>query len=294
MPSWQGKSKGTRLGYRIFIWMLKNLGVLSAYFLLRFVAFYYFLFSRKSSAPVLDLFRRRLGFSRFDSLFKLYKNYLLFGQTLIDKVLIQSGMKNPFRIEFEGEEHLRMAASEETGALLLSAHIGNWEMAGQLLERIQVRVHIVMFDGEHQAIKEYLSRVTGKMNAHIILIKNDLSHIYEISEAFRKKEWVCMHADRWLEGNKTLTGFFLGENAYFPAGPFILASKFKVPVSFVFALKESKLHYHFFASEFKTYEKQEKEEEIQNILHDFAAEMEKKVSAYPEQWFNYYNFWEKK
>ena len=57
-----------------------------------------------------------------------------------------------------------------------------------------------------------------------------------------------MHADRFLEGNKTLTANFLGEQARFPMGPFLLASKFKVPVSFVFAVKESNLHYHFFAS----------------------------------------------
>jgi predicted LPLAT superfamily acyltransferase len=29
-------------------------------------------------------------------------------------------------------------------------------------------------------------------------------------------------------------------------------------------------------------------------LNDYAAEMEKKVKQYPEQWFNYYNFWEQK
>ena len=294
MPSWQGKSRGTRLGYRIFIWMLKNLGILPAYFLLRFVVFYYFLFSHRSSVQVFRLLHRRLGYSRLKSLVKLYKNYFLFGQSLIDKVVILSEMNNPFSVQFEGEDHLRKIAGFQRGALLLSAHIGNWDMAGHLLRRLDVRVNIVMFDGEQQAIKEYLAGVTGKTNAHIILIKNDLSHIYEISEAFKNKEWVCMHADRWLEGNKTLTACFLGENAYFPAGPFILAYQFRVPVSFVFALKESNLHYHFFASEMKEYKEEGKETGIQKILEDFTGEMEKKVKDYPEQWFNYYNFWEKK
>jgi predicted LPLAT superfamily acyltransferase len=32
---------------------------------------------------------------------------------------------------------------------------------------------------------------------------------------------------------------------------------------------------------------------MQQMLDEFAAEMEEKVKLYPEQWFNYYNFWEK-
>ena len=139
--------------------------------------------------------------------------------------------------------------------MLLSAHIGNWDIAGHLFKRLETRINIVMFDGEHEQIKEYLEVVTGKKSVNIIVIKNDLSHIYAISDAFKNNELVCMHADRFIEGNKTLTTDFLGEKARFPMGPFLLASTFKVPVSFVFAVKESKLHYHFFASEIKEYDR---------------------------------------
>ena len=81
--------------------------------------------------------------------------------------------------------------------------------------------------------------------------------------------FVCMPTGL-LEGNKTMTADFLGEEARFPAGPLLLASKFKVPVSFVFAVKESKLHYHFFASEIKEYEQLGKEDVMQQMLKDFA------------------------
>ena len=84
---------------------------------------------------------------------------------------------------------------------------------------------------------------------------------------------------------------FLGEKALFPAGPFILANAFKVPVSFVFALKETPLHYHFFASAIKDYSKLGKENGPEQMLKDFTVQMETKVKQYPEQWYNYYNFW---
>lgn len=294
MSAWQGKSKGTPLGYRIFVWVLKTFGVLPAYFLLRFVVLYYFFFSYRASRQIYLLYRHRLGYSWFSSLTKLYKNYFLLGQSLIDKVVLMAGIKNNFSFDFDGEENLRQIAAMQKGGILLSAHIGNWDIAGHLFTRLETPINIVLYDGEHEQIKQYLDGVTGKRSVNIILIKEDLSHIYAISDAFGKNELVCMHADRFLEGNKTMNIDFLGEEARFPIGPFQLASTFKVPVSFVFAVKESKLHYHFFASEIKDYSNIAKKELVQYMLTDYAAAMEEKLKQYPEQWFNYYNFWEQK
>jgi predicted LPLAT superfamily acyltransferase len=291
MSLWQGKSKGTKAGYQIFIWILKNLGVAPAYFILRFVAFYFFVFSYKANRQIYSLYRRRLGYSRVSSITKIYRNCYLLGQSIIDKVVVMSGIKNKFTYHFDGEENLREIAALQRGGMLLSAHIGNWDIAGHLLKRLDTRINIVMFDGEHEQIKKYLAGVTGKMSVNIIFIKNDLSHIYEISDAFKNNELVCMHADRFLEGNKTITTHFLGEEARFPMGPFVLAAKFKVPVSYVFAVKESNRHYHLFASKIKNYDAVEKKLVMQQMLTEFAKEMEEKVKKYPEQWFNYYNFW---
>ena len=292
MSAWQGQSKGTPLGYRIFVWILKTFGVLPAYFLLRFVALYYFFFSFKASRQIYLLYRYKLGYGLVASIIKLYKNYFLLGQSIIDKVVLMSGIKNNFSFDFDGEENLLKIAGMQKGGILLSAHIGNWDVAGHLFTRLKTPINIVLYDGEHEQIKEYLEGVTGKRNVNIIVIKNDLSHIYAISDAFNKNELVCMHADRFLPGNKTLSADFLGQEAKFPMGPFLLAATFKVPVSFVFAAKESKLHYHFFASQIKDYSNFGKGHLMQEMLNDFAKEMESKLKLYPEQWFNYYNFWE--
>lgn len=292
MSLWEGKSKGNKTGYQIFLWVLKRFGVLPAYFLLRFVVLYYFLFSWRSSRQIYSLYHRRLGYGRMASIFKIYRNYYLLGQSIIDKVVVMSGIKNNFTYNFDGEENLREIVSLEKGGVLLSAHIGNWDIAGHLFKRLNTPIHIVMFDGEQEKIKEYLASVTGKKSVSIIVIKNDLSHIYQISEVLKNNELVCMHADRFLEGNKTFSADFLGEKARFPVGPFVLASTFKVPVSYVFAVKESKLHYHFFASSIKNYDYLEKETIMQEMILEFTKEMEIKVKRYPEQWFNYYNFWD--
>lgn len=292
MSAWQGKSRGTPLGYRIFVWVLKTFGVLPSYFLLRFVVLYYFIFSFRASRQIYLLYRCKLGYSRSLSIIKLYRNYFLLGQGIIDKVVLSSGIKNNFSFDFDGEENLHKIAALKKGGILLSAHIGNWDIAGQLFKRLESRINIVLYDGEHEQIKEYLEGVTGKRNMHVIVIKNDLSHIYKISEALSNNELVCMHADRFMEGNKTLTAGFLGQPARFPMGPFLLASTFKVPVSYVFAVKESNFHYHLFASEIKDYAAVAKNDIIPQMLTEYVSEIEKKVKQYPEQWFNYYDFWE--
>lgn len=292
MAAWQGKSRGTPLGYRIFVWVLKTFGVLPAYFLLRIVVLYYFFFSYKASRQIFLLYRKKLGFGWLSSFIKLYNNYFLLGQSIIDKVVLMSGIKNKFSFQFDGEENLIKIAGMKKGGILLSAHIGNWDIAGHLFTRLQTPINIVLYDAEHERIKEYLEGVTGKRNMNIIVIKDDLSHIYAISDAFAKNELVCMHADRFLPGNKTITAKFLGQDAKFPMGPFLLAATFKVPVSYVFACKESKLHYHLFASEIKDYSNFSRNEMMNRMLNDYATEMELKLKRYPEQWFNYFNFWE--
>lgn len=294
MPGWQGKSKGTPLGYRIFFWVIKNLGVGSAYLLLRFVAFYFFLFSWRSSKVSFLFYRERLGFSALRSFIMLYQNYYVFGQTILDKIVVMAGIDNTFTYDFDGEENLHEIVKQGRGGILLSAHVGNWEAAGHLLKRLNTRINVVMFDGEHQRIKQYLEKVTGGHNFNIIVIREGMSHVYEIGQALHNNELICLHADRFLEGNKTRAIKFLNEQALFPLGPFSLAAGFRVPVSIVFAFKETSTHYHFYGSNLLQITPDEKKtayaERLQNT---FVEHLEKRVRQHPLQWFNYYDFWEK-
>ena len=291
MPSWEGKSKGTKLGYSIFIGILKRFGVFPAYLLLLSVAMYYLFFSIQSTKNSYSFFQKRMKFSKIKSVIHCYMNYLYFGQSMIDKMALISGFKNSFTFEFNGEENLKIMIKNKKGGILLSGHIGNWDAAGFLLQRLDTRINIVIFDGEHRQIKDYLEKVSGPRKMNIIVIKNNLSHVYEINEALNRNELVCMHADRFLDGNRTRKMNFLGAEARFPEGPFLLASTFKVPVSFVFAVKKGLTHYQLSSTKLKTYQEGSRQENIQVMMQDFVTVFEEKVNKSPNQWFNYYNFW---
>lgn len=96
-------------------------------------------------------------------------------------------------------------------------------------------------------------------------------------------------ADRFLPGNPTLLADFLGAPARFPEGPFLLSLKFGVPVTFVFAFKETATHYRLSATPGRVFNTRQGDT-VHTIAADFIASLEAKLRHYPAQWFNYYDF----
>ncbi len=292
MSSWQGKTRGGVLGYKIFIWSLKYLGIPFAYFLLRFVVTWFVFNSRKAFISIYLYFRNTLQYSVVKSLISIFRNYFIFGQILIDKLAMLAGFQHRFTFDFEGEEYLRQM---QHGGLLISAHVGNWEIAGNLLNRLNKRIHIILFDAEHQRIKGYLQDTMKERNVHFIVIREDYNHLKEIQQAFASGDIIAMHGDRFIDGNKTVKLDFMGKPALFPVGPINLAARFKVPVSYVFAVKETRSHYHFFATplyqiEF-TRNLQKRELILREAVTVYVRKFEEILRRYPLQWFNYYDFW---
>lgn len=290
--TWQGRSKGTPLGYRIFVALLKAGGLKPAYALLHFVTLYYRLFVKSATAPLQYLYRQRMGFDKRTTSRYIKRNIIIFGQTLIDKIAVLAGMETPLTFAHEGVDHIEQLVKDGKGGVLVSAHLGNWEVAGHLLKRVEAPINIVMYDGEGEQMKAYMEQFDSKRSFNIIYIREDQSHIYEMSAALNRNELICLHADRYRPGNRTMEHEFLGENALFPAGPFILASKLKAPVCFVFAFKETNFHYHFYAYPGKVYEGRGTTG-MERMLDDYVALLENMLKQYPEQWFNYFDFWKK-
>jgi predicted LPLAT superfamily acyltransferase len=296
MAKWEGKSKGSVLGHRLFVFILNHLGLKPAYFVLRFVALYYFLTARESNRHIFFFYHHILNYKRSKAKRMIYRNYYLFGQTLLDKVALLAGVKTNFTRTHEGGDVLDKIAAAGKGGILISGHIGNWEIAGQLLNRLNTSFNILMYENEKESLKQYLDEIQVKKNVRIIAIKEgDLGHMIELYNAFSRNELVVMHGDRFRDHTKTIEVPFLGKPAEFPAGPFIMAAKFGVPVSFVFAVKETVSHYHLFASEPIQLKRARTEEQttiaVHELLQSYIGEFEKMVRRYPEQWFNYYSFW---
>lgn len=286
MATWDGKTKGTLLGYRIFVFMVRRLGLTISYFFLKIVSFYYFLFATKNKAVLRKFYVHYMGYGVGTAKSLVRKNFYLLAQSILDKIAFSMGLQHKFTFSNEGEERLKALSQNKTGGVLVSAHFGNWDIAGQILEDTDTRVNVVMHDNEHEQIKAYLDKLGGD-RFHVIAQKSDMSHLFKIHQATKNGELICMHGDRYVDAENTIALDFLGSKAHFPLGPFKLISKLKVPYAFVFTVKTSARHYHF-TSTVPTLPDQS----VPELAASFAKVLEEKVKQNPEQWFNYHDFFQ--
>jgi predicted LPLAT superfamily acyltransferase len=288
MSDWTGKSKGSLLGYKFFAWLIKKTGLRFAYFILIFVAFYYAFTSWKSNKAIYYYFRKRLKFGFLKSVSSVFRSYYIFGQTLLDRVVISTGMLKKFSYEFDGIENILAALDEGKGGVLISAHIGNFEISEYFFEEghNDIVTTVLTTDLEKQQIKNYLEGMAIQSKSKYVALSDDLSHVFELHKALANNEFICLTGDRYVEGGKFFEADFLGKTARFPAGPFIIASKLKVPVFFVYVMKDSSFHYHLYGR------KAEVEYRNPQILFEsYINNLTGMVQRYPRQWFNYFKFW---
>ncbi|WP_303316750.1 lipid A biosynthesis acyltransferase [Flavivirga abyssicola] len=286
---WKGKSRGTVLGYKIFMFCIKKLGLRSAYFILYFVAAYFCLFAMDSTIATYYYFHKRLNYSKFKSIVSIYRSYFVFGQTIIDKVAISSGLKSKFTYDYDGIERIKDILKQKKGGILISGHMGNFEIAQHFFGELEENecISLLTTNVEHTAIKDYLDSVTKKPDIKIILIKEDLSHIFEINAALARNEIVCITGDRYIKDSKYLEEELLGKKTKFPAGPFLISSRLQVPVLFVYVLKETRKHYHLYARTAEV-----KHRDAKALLKEYTQSLEWMIKKYPLQWFNYFDFWD--
>ena len=290
---WKGKTRGGTFGYLFFIGLIKYLGITAAYIFLGLVVLYFIPFAPKATKSIWVYARSILKYNRIQSLQLLFRNYYRLGQILIDKVAIGNGKVDQYRFEFERYPEFLQLLNSEQGVIMIGAHVGNWEIGVPFFDDYGKKINIVMYDAEHQKIKEMLEKNGQNKEYKIIPVNEDsLTHVFRITEALNKKEYVCFQGDRYLNKEKLLTATLMGQKALFPAGPFLLASRMKVPVVFYFAMREPGRTYrfHFIVAEPVVRSKEKKAETA--LFEQYTTALEHIVKRYPEQWFNYYPFWE--
>ena len=286
---WDGKSRGTVFGFKVFVFFIKNFGIRAAYALMHLPIPYFCFFSRKNVRGLFYYFRKRQQYSWLKSSVSIYKGYYQFGQTLIDKVAIQSGLQHKYTYEFDGIQNLQETLALQKGGILISAHVGNFELAQYFFEELDQKatISIVITDQDHKNIKEYLGSVVGRKQNNFIIVKDDMSHIFEINAALAQNKIICISGDRYMDITKTIEAPLLGKKAKFPVGPFHLATRLKVPVLFVYVMREPKKNYHLYARKVEVVYR-----DVNGLLTNYTQSLEQIIDKYPLQWFNFYDFWD--
>jgi len=184
-----------------------------------------------------------------------------------------------------GEHHLDAALGAGRGVVLLTAHLGNWELAGRLLSARGGRTaHVVLSAEQDRALERYL-RLDGPQLRFVT--RHRATSTLGLLAALRRAELVAMQADRPTgERGDAIVPFF-GEPAAFPLGPFVLARAAGAAVVPAFCVMVPGGRYHL---EIDAPIWVKPGEEL-TALGVTVSALERVIRAHPTQWFNFFDAW---
>lgn len=182
----------------------------------------------------------------------------------------------------EGVERL---ASLSGGLISLTAHVGNWELAGRLLAGGSARpTHVVVTPDEARELQRWVRR-DGEGVRFVSRSRPTVS--LELLAALRRGEVVGVQGDRALGTRGDVEIPFFGRPARFPLGPFLLSSRVGVPLLPAFCVLDAQYRYRVKIAEPFTAARGEEEA----AAGAWVAALEAIVREYPTQWFNFFDIW---
>ena len=290
---WTGKTGGSTFGQKALLFLFHFYNVTVGYAILVFVVPFYMLFARKGYLAIYRYFRRRHRYDRFKAFCKTYQNHFIFGQCMLDRFAIYAGRRNFFKVEITGNEHFYSLLDGDKGFVMASSHVGNFELSGYLLRQEKKRICAIVYGEEAKELMNKRIAALGFNNIYTVPVTNDMSHIFVLNEALQNGEIVSMPCDRNFGSAKSVECDFLNGKADFPQGAFALAAMFDVPVIAIFVMKKTASKYHVYVKPLSVdcCENIKKHEKITLLAQAFSSELENMTLKYPEQWFNFYNFW---
>lgn len=234
------------------------------------------------------------GKSLVQRLWFAFRHFYTFGTLLLYRVAILGGdQADRYRIEFTGEEQIRSALAGGRGAVLLTGHIGNWEVMGQLLTRLDAPFNMVMFDGVPPALKATMENLARDRTLKVLYTDGSPTAAAAMLKVLRDGEMVGMQGDRGLAGEPVEVPF-LGGTAALPVGAYVLAAAAKAPLLHVFAVRRGwrRYSFHGFETPPMSYrDRRNKQPDLQRWATAFASRMEDFLREYPHQWGNFFPFW---
>ena len=287
--NWVGTTYGNGWMHKWLIRFLKVINVRLLYlFAFVFIVPLTMIVNNKARKVTYRFYRKRFGYGRLRSCWMTYKNHCAFSQVVIDKFAMYAG-KN-FKITIDGYDQFLLLSEQPSGFVQLSSHIGNYEIAGYSLVAKMKRFNALVFGGEKESVMANRSKMFNENNIRMIPMMSDMSHLFVIDQALSDGEILSMPADRVFGSQKSFSIDFLGAEANFPQGPFLLAAMRDVPMLFVSVMKTGATKYHILVRKIDSNVKGSTRIKAENLAIQYVGLLEKTVRRYPEQWYNYFDF----
>ncbi len=287
---WAGTTYGNGLMHK---WLIRMLRVIDVRIIYAFTSVFVIpvcLIVNPSRRIIYRYMRQRQRFGRLKSAWLTYRNHCIFGQAVIDKFAMYAGKR--FKIEIDGIEHFRKLSSQPEAFVQLSAHIGNYELAGYSLKADLKPLNALVFYGEKESVMQGRESMFVDKNIRMIAVRPDMSHLFAINAALSEGETVSLPADRIFGSEKSLEVELLDAKAKIPLGPFSLATMRGLDVITVNVMKNGTRRYKIYVTRLEYDKSAHRNEQISQLSKHYIAELERMLKMYPEQWYNYFEFWQ--
>lgn len=299
--SWSKISeRGTLLGILLLATCCRLLGRTLCSLIGAPVVLYFYLTGskqRRASSQFLRRAFRAKDSGHFPSFLDGWRHFMSFFQMLLDKFAAWGGQLSFDSIECDHPEYIQEVMSGAKGGMMLVSHLGCMEFCRALMPDDQKkRMHILM----HSKNARQFTRVMRYFNPHsslniIEVVEIGADTIMYLKERVEQGDWVVIAADRTPISEKPRVTVvpFLGAEAPFSQGPYILASLLQCPVYTAMAIRigsKYNVSIELFAEEI-ILPRGKRETCLKECAHKYARYLESYCVKYPYQWFNFFDFW---
>ncbi|HEX3478789.1 MAG TPA: hypothetical protein VHT91_27395 [Kofleriaceae bacterium] len=297
MPDWRHiPEAGTVLGIRLLVLLARVFGRRIAGGFLYLVALYYVIARGPVRRASRDYLRRVGQPATFGN---AVRHLHTFARVSLDRLFFFTGRWQPFRVEQKNHDRLVQAAQTGRGVLLLGAHLGSFEVMRSRARQFGVPINAVADYSNAERVNRVARSLAPDVETRLISLADDsLGAMLAIRAAIDRGELVAMLGDRTMAGKpdaaRVVMAPFLGADAAFPAGPWLLAHALRCPVYFVAGVFTPPNHYalqfELLAEEVRL-DRQDRAGSLAGYVRAYAAMLEAQVRSAPMNWFNFYDFW---
>jgi KDO2-lipid IV(A) lauroyltransferase len=171
--------------------------------------------------------------------------------------------------------------SKGKGVILVTGHIGNWELGALFFGRHGFKINVVTIPEGSERIDSIRGAYRTRQNIRTIVVDGSPFSSLEIVAALRRGEIVAMLVDRW-EGADGVPAKFFGADRRFPRGPFVLGRAMGAPILPAFIVRDGSVYRGIVDPPFFV-----EEPEDEPGARRVSESLERMIRAYPDQWYDF-------
>ena len=300
------REAGTLFGLK-FLWLMHRIFGRSMVSVLLFPTVAYFVIfrheTRKSSYKFLARHYQRYPdfWEKKPGLRAVARHFREFAETVVDNLLSWFVDIDAERFDIENPEYLETLMADPRGRLIIGSHFGNLEYCRGFVHRYRDRViNILIHDKHSKNYNALMRQLNPESRVNIFQVTEfDIPNLLRIKAKIDAGEWFFIAGDRSPPSGKrrSVAVDFMGETAFMPIGPYMLAKGLACPVELLFTYCDHqrdggriRVELTSFAEQIKLRRK-DKEQQLQDYAQQYARVLESHCATTPYQWFNFYDFW---